>query len=1367
MGVAESLAAGVVLEAFKAGAGWFRKDSWEQADERTRFFWLLEDAYVKELPSFSRDELARSWGSSDAFTAVYDRLSAGGDPHDEHDALVAAIEPLVGPTATETPHQLAERVARLVPPLIRWSKRDWQRVVYDLQQVRNLLEAQHGETTAQLAETNETVHRIEAVLTRPDLERHIDWSSRRIVTDDERGFVGRDWVFKRVDEFANRHTRGYLRIRAAAGLGKSALAAEIARRFRAPAFFLDAAAGRSRPDQCLNHLSAELIERFKLPHKRLPERAGEDSGFLSQLLGEATNADRERPIWLVIDGLDEAERLRTDANPLLLPRFLPPSVRVLLTHRPGDYELSVEPGVGQEEFKIRKEDTRQTADIKGYLRSRAAFRAAGEAATPPLTVEELVNHLSKASDGNFMYVAFVLADVARDPRSLDLHDLPRGLVGYYQRMWAVIEQDAERDWDTWEQLQRPVIEKLVVVGEPVSAAWLADHIKRPAEEITRRALRPWERFLDPQDTRTHRTWRVIHQSFRDFLAAKLDLQAAYRAIAEYYLVAATTNPGASERWRLHEGYAMRHLASHLRQADDHRRLFELVQNGAWRDAQIVYDPSGSSYLNDIDQAWAAAVEVDAAAVENGRRPPDLLEELKLGLAKAELHSFSARLPDELLVRLLTSGTWAPTQALAAGVRSSARGRRAGALAALAPHLPAGLLDEALDAAAAIANPLERVYALTALAPHLPNDSGRRALTVALNTATTVADPQGRANALIEVGIRLPDDRRAKVLAEALDIVATSGTPAYRAAAVAAYLGERLSDEPDTEVPLQILAKAFAMTTLTGDYHTLFVRSYALATLAPLLPDELLAEALAAASAMGRRFTTAPGTSLTAEALAALAPSLPDPLLAQALEAATGITDPQPRAKALAALAPRLPDPLLAQALEAATGITDPQPRAKALAALAPRLPDPLLAQALEAATGITDPQPRAKAFAALVPHLRGEQRAAAVADALEAARAISVPYDRAAALAALAPHLSDQQRSEALAQALKAAWSETEPEFRVRALVSIAAHLSGEERSETVTQALDTVGAITDPDARARTLVVELAPCLPDQFLAQALDTVGSIASPDSRAFALDYLVRRLPDSLLPKALSITTTTDEDALSSARALAELVPYLGDDRRTEALTQALAAATTTTDAYGRVWLLGALLPHLPEERRAELIPQAIDSAKTIEGDDRDVAIARLAPYLPASVLNRTLDHVATSTDSHFRWHALDALVDAGLPDSARNRALDSAIGIADPNLRAVALLELTAHLTCNQRATAVTQTITAADAITDLGDRAKVLATLAPHLPAEQRAELITTAFATARTIADPDARSFALAQLAPHLPDDERAEALTKRKFFR
>ena len=135
-------------------------------------------------------------------------------------------------------------------------------------------------------------------------------------------FVGREFVFQKLEEFQKRHPCGYLRIVADAGLGKTALAAEVTRRLNAVAFFANASRGLTRTDQCLNHLAVELIARFGLAHDHLPARAGEDSAFLGRVLAEAA-VKVGGPLWLVVDALDESDPLGPGRNPLLLPDRLP------------------------------------------------------------------------------------------------------------------------------------------------------------------------------------------------------------------------------------------------------------------------------------------------------------------------------------------------------------------------------------------------------------------------------------------------------------------------------------------------------------------------------------------------------------------------------------------------------------------------------------------------------------------------------------------------------------------------------------------------------------------------------------------------------------------------------------------------------------------------------------------------------------------------------------------------------------------------------------------------------------------------------------------------------------------------------------
>ncbi len=92
-------------------------------------------------------------------------------------------------------------------------------------------------------------------------------------------FVGREWLVDSVDRFIDRHDRGYVVVLAAAGLGKTAFAAWLARSRDLPCHFTRRRKGRVAAT-ALRNLAAQLIARYELaerfaPNGMLPETAGE------------------------------------------------------------------------------------------------------------------------------------------------------------------------------------------------------------------------------------------------------------------------------------------------------------------------------------------------------------------------------------------------------------------------------------------------------------------------------------------------------------------------------------------------------------------------------------------------------------------------------------------------------------------------------------------------------------------------------------------------------------------------------------------------------------------------------------------------------------------------------------------------------------------------------------------------------------------------------------------------------------------------------------------------------------------------------------------------------------------------------------
>ena len=384
-----------------------------------------------------------------------------------------------------------------------------------------------------------------------------------------RRFVGRGFVFEAIDAFLNRHSCGYFRVVAGAGLGKTAIAATLANRRPSIAYFFDAERGLTKPDQCLTHICASLIDTYDLSCPALPPRAGADSALMVKLMEEVTNRVPLHKVLIVIDGVDAVQAVANGHNWAHLPRHLPKGVYIIVTQCPGNYPIYTDEETPLETLTIHWNDPRQQADVAEYLKQelrRVSVRRALEAASPPISDERFLRELRGNARGNFAYLHYALEEVIHaEPGSdpLDLRDIPVGMEGYYAQLWRQITPPVGNDecaWIAWYELYRPIIALLAAAREPVGAAWLADHVGRDEIEVRNRVLKRALRPLLVQERRDGTAvWRLAHWSLARFLADKLDLQPTHRRIASYYLA----DPGRREA---HDGYARRHLEKHLVEA---------------------------------------------------------------------------------------------------------------------------------------------------------------------------------------------------------------------------------------------------------------------------------------------------------------------------------------------------------------------------------------------------------------------------------------------------------------------------------------------------------------------------------------------------------------------------------------------------------------------------------------------------------------------------------------------------------------------------------------------------------------------------------------------------------------------------------
>jgi hypothetical protein len=363
-----------------------------------------------------------------------------------------------------------------------------------------------------------------------------------LVDERSRRFMGREFVFDEVDRILSGadFESGYIVIKGEPGIGKTAIAASLVVRKRCVHHFNIAAENLRLASQFLENVCAQLILRYRLPHQSLPPRATEDSGFLSQLLVEAAQAARDAgdgPVIVVVDALDEADRTTslTSANRLFLPRALPPGVFFIVTAREeNDFRLDVD---HRTDIWIRDDDATNIADVRrfvrGYLNEHAvefAYRLADWA----LSEDDVVTELVKRSEGNFMYLVYVLPDLACGRYGLrdDVGGsaLPIGLRGYYQRHWRDMKA---ADSDRFTNRQRPVLCFLAVGREPMTLMQLVQWTSLEPGEV-KDVVDEWREFLN-EDPTPPPHFRLYHRSFAEFLDGEENLRWYHDRIAQVAL----------------------------------------------------------------------------------------------------------------------------------------------------------------------------------------------------------------------------------------------------------------------------------------------------------------------------------------------------------------------------------------------------------------------------------------------------------------------------------------------------------------------------------------------------------------------------------------------------------------------------------------------------------------------------------------------------------------------------------------------------------------------------------------------------------------------------------------------------------------
>jgi hypothetical protein len=515
-------------------------------------------------------------------------------------------------------------------------------------------------------------------------------------------YIGRDWLESDLDRFLASVDRGAWILVGEAGVGKSTFLAHLVREHRYVQVFAEQVPGDHSLPAALESLSAQIVQRFRLEPfmtvNALPDALRGRPDFLRSLLwrvSEELGADER--LVLVADGLDEAG-VAPGQNPFGLPTHLPAGVFLVLSMRPVSVTLTISPEPRWVE--LRADDDGNRRDLREFLERSSYLEAvARQLDARGYTKEQFVASILERSAGNWMYVHYVLEEIRSGQRvPLDLAGLPSGLAGYFAAYWQ-----RWRDRDDWHPVYAPVLTTLAAAFEPLTttqlAEWSGAKVQRHA--LQRLLREHWRAFVHelPHGDSALARYRPYHATLREFLLGRVSTagysaaralvdelrersREAHGRIADALAVAATEKADDAAA----KQYARRHRTAHLREADRLEEVLALVDEPTWATAQLAADLTGVLWFRDLGEAHAAAHQIDARALAEGRPPPRLGDEMVYLLASAGLRSTSNSLPPALVRAAVEHGTWTLSEALDAIAQQTVPNRQVECVAAVAPLL---------------------------------------------------------------------------------------------------------------------------------------------------------------------------------------------------------------------------------------------------------------------------------------------------------------------------------------------------------------------------------------------------------------------------------------------------------------------------------------------------------------------------------------------------------------------------------------------------------------------------------------------------------------------------------------------------------
>ena len=378
-------------------------------------------------------------------------------------------------------------------------------IEHSLANLTNLINSAFGEMTRVFADAT------------PNIQDHIaDFTT--FIEDRTRGFVGRQFVLDAFDEFTQKNDNGYFLITGDPGIGKSAISAQLVKTRGYIHHFNIRAQGINTATAFLQNVCAQLIAVYGLSYSSAVVENAQQGNFLDKLLREVSSKLQGNKAVIVVDGLDEVDNVGPGVNPLDLPVVLPNGIYIFVTLRKDTKKPRADNSFS---FAITHDSALNTADVRAYVEQMLTKPGIKSyIASQKVSEAEFVDLMVKKSEGNFMYLRYVIPEVESGAyKDMALQALPAGLGNYYEDHW---DRMRSVDREAWFSYKLPIVMSLTRVKLPVSIDLIAKFSGVEERSRIRGVLQDWGQFLHQEVVdnagEPQKRYRIYHESFLEFIA---------------------------------------------------------------------------------------------------------------------------------------------------------------------------------------------------------------------------------------------------------------------------------------------------------------------------------------------------------------------------------------------------------------------------------------------------------------------------------------------------------------------------------------------------------------------------------------------------------------------------------------------------------------------------------------------------------------------------------------------------------------------------------------------------------------------------------------------------------------------------------